>query len=153
MYFSDVPRGVDARPPARPEEDAASALSEFRGTNAGRTESLPPVSEKVQGKRAATDEPTRKKRKTAAAGPLKPGGISLGGDQTTRTRRTTVLEWSDDDETLVTPPPSTCTSAQHVRGGTSEGRQRSPQAAGEGSPTQQAMGPLSSKRRESPSSR
>jgi len=112
VYFSGVPRGdwpreVDARPPARPKEDAASALSEFRGTNAGRTESLPPVSEKVQGKRAATDEPARKKRKTAAAGPLKPGGISLGGDQTTRTRRTAVLEWSDDDKTLVAPPPST----------------------------------------------
>ena len=112
MYFSSMPRGdwpigVDARPLARPEEDAASASSEFRGTNAGRTESSPPVSEKVQGKRAATDEPARKKRKTAAAGPLKPGGISLGGNQTTRTRRTAVLEWSDDDETSVAPPPST----------------------------------------------
>ena len=55
--------------------------------------------EKIQGKRAATDEPARKKMKIAAVGPLKPGGISLGGDQTTQTRRTAVLEWSDDDET------------------------------------------------------
>ena len=107
MYFSDVPRGVDARPPARPKEDAASTSLESRGTDAGRTESSPPVSEKVRGKRAATDEPTRKKRKTAAAGPLKPGGILLGGDQTTRTRRTAVLEWLNDDKTLVAPPPST----------------------------------------------
>jgi len=29
------------------------------------------------------DEPAKKKRKTVAADPLKPGGISLGGDQTT----------------------------------------------------------------------
>ena len=55
--------------------------------------------EKILGKRAAADKLARKKRKTAAAGPLKPGGISLGGDQTTQTRRTAVLEWSDDDET------------------------------------------------------
>ena len=85
MYFSGVLRGdwlrgVDARPPARPKEDAASALSEFRGTNAGRTESLPPVSEKVQGKRVVVDEPAWKKRKTAGAASLKPGGISLGDD-------------------------------------------------------------------------
>ena len=112
MYFfgvprGDWPRGVDAWPSARPEEDVASASSESRGTDAGWTESSPPVSEKVQGKRAATDEPARKKRKTAAAGPLKPGGISLGGNQITQQRRTVVLEWSDDDKTLVAPPPST----------------------------------------------
>ena len=53
------------------------------------------------------DELAPKKRKTVAAGPLKPGIISLGGDQTTRTRRTAVLEWSDDDKTLVAPPPNT----------------------------------------------
>ena len=59
MYFSGVPRGdwlkgVDARPPARPEEDAASALSE---SGDGRIENSHLVSEKVQGKRAAADEP------------------------------------------------------------------------------------------------
>ena len=97
MYFSSVPRGdwprgVDAEPQARPKEDAASTPSESRGTNAGRTKSSPSVSEKVRGKRAAEDEPVRKKRKTAATGPLKPSDISLGGDQITRTRRTVVLE-------------------------------------------------------------
>ena len=43
----------------------------------------------------------------ATIAPLKLGGISLGGDQTTRTRRTVVFEWSDDDEILVAPSPST----------------------------------------------
>ena len=38
------------------------------------------MSEKIRGKRAATDELARKKRNTVAAAPLKPGGISLGGD-------------------------------------------------------------------------
>ena len=42
----------------------------------------------------------------AAAVPPKPGGISLGGDQTTRTRRAAVLEWSDDNEDPVAPPPN-----------------------------------------------
>ena len=70
-------------------------------------ESPPPASEKVRGKRPAADEPAQKKRKTATAAPRKPGNISLGGDQTTRTRRTAVIEWSDDDEVPVFPPPST----------------------------------------------
>ena len=48
--------------------------------DAGRTESPPLVSEKARGKRAAVDEPAQKKRKTTAAAPLKPGGISLGDD-------------------------------------------------------------------------
>ena len=125
MYFSGVPRvewprGVDTRPSAQPKEDAASALSE---SGDGRIANSPPVSEKVQGKRAAADEPSWKKRKMAAVGPLKPGGISLGGNQTTRQRRTAVLEWSDNDETLVAPPPSTeappcstCTEEQVRRG-------------------------------------
>ena len=109
MYFSNVPRadwprGVDAQPPARPEEDAASASLESRGTDACRMKSSPAVTEKIQGKRAAADELAQKKRKTAAAAPLKLGGISLGRDQTTRTRRATVIEWSDDDEDLVAPP-------------------------------------------------
>ena len=52
VYFSGVsrgdwPRGVDARPSARPEEDAASASPESEGTDAGRIENSPPVSEKV----------------------------------------------------------------------------------------------------------
>ena len=41
------------------------------------------------------------------AAPIKPGGISLGDDQTTRTRRTTVFDWSDDDEAPTDPPLST----------------------------------------------
>jgi len=53
------------------------------------------------------DELTQKRRKTAAAAPIKPGGISLGDDQTTRTRRTAVFDWSDDDEVPTAPPLST----------------------------------------------
>ena len=41
------------------------------------------------------------------AAPIKPGGISLGDDQTTRTRRTAVFDWSNDDEVSMAPPPST----------------------------------------------
>ena len=64
MYFLGVPRGdwphvVDARPPPQPEEDAASALSESEGADTGRTESTPPVLEKVRGKRVAVDEPAQ----------------------------------------------------------------------------------------------
>ena len=62
------------------------------------------------------DESARQKRKTAAAAPLKLGSISLGGDQTTRTERTVVFEWSDDDEIPVTPPPSTEAEVQSKRG-------------------------------------
>ena len=112
VYFSSMPRAdwppaVDARPPPQPEESSISVSSESGGVDIDQVESPPPASEKVQGKRPATDEPAQKKRKTAAVGPLKPGGISLGVDQTTRTRRTAVLEWSDDDETSVAPPPNT----------------------------------------------
>jgi len=90
VYFSGVPRGdwprgVDAQPPAQPEEDVASASSDSRGTNAGRTESSPPILEKVWGKRAVADEPAQKKRKMVGAAPIKPGGISLGDDQTSQT--------------------------------------------------------------------
>ena len=65
------------------------------------------MSKKARGKRAAADELAQKKRKMAAAAPLKLGDISLGDDQTTRTRRTTVFDWSDDDKVLTAPPPST----------------------------------------------
>ena len=68
---------------------------------------VPPVSDKVWGKRAATDELARKKRKTAGVAPRKPGDISLGDDQTTRMRRIVVFDWSDDDEVPMAPPPST----------------------------------------------
>ena len=112
MYFSgmlkgDWPRGVDARPLARPEEDAASASLDSGGTDAGQTESSPLVSKKVQGKRAVADEPARKKRKTASAAPFKPDDISFGDDQTTWTWNAAVSEWSDDDEVPVAPPLST----------------------------------------------
>ena len=70
------------------------------------------MSEKVRGKRVAADEPAWKKRKTAGAIPRKPGGISLGGDQTTRTRSAVMSEWLDDNEALVAPPLSTCTEEQ-----------------------------------------
>ena len=85
MYFSGMPRGdwpqaVDAQPLAQHEEGAVSISSKSEGMDAGRTESSPPVSEKVRGKRAAVDELTQKKRKMVGAAPLKPGGILLGGD-------------------------------------------------------------------------
>ena len=53
------------------------------------------------------DELAQKKRKTTGAVPWKPGGISLGGDQTTRTRSAAMSEWSDDDGAPVAPSPST----------------------------------------------
>ena len=129
MYFSGMPRSdwpptVDARPPAQPEESVVGVSSESGGTDAGQMESSPLVSEKARGKRATADKPAQKKWKTVAAAPLKPGGISLGGDQTTRTRRTAVFEWSDDDEVLMAPPPSmkeppqsTCMGNQSGEGG------------------------------------
>ena len=52
--------------------------------------------EKVWGKRAAIDELARKK-KTVSVSPHKPGGISLGGDQTIRMQSAAMSEWSDDD--------------------------------------------------------
>ena len=56
----------------------------------------PLISEKVWGKRAAIDELARKK-KTVSVSPHKPGGISLGGDQTIRMQSAAMSEWSDDD--------------------------------------------------------
>ena len=50
----------------------------------GQMESSPLVSVKIRGKRPAEDEPAQKKRKTAAAAPRKPGGISLDDDQASR---------------------------------------------------------------------
>ena len=112
MYFSGVLRGdwppaVDARPLAQLEESVVGVSSESGGTDAGRTKSSQPVSEKARGKRAAVDEPAQKRRKTATTAPIKLGGISLGDDQTTRTRRTAVFDWSDDDKVPTDSPPST----------------------------------------------
>ena len=50
-----------------------------------------------------------------SATPRKPGGISLGGDQTTRAQNTAMFEWSDDDEVLVAPPPSTKAPSRSTR--------------------------------------
>ena len=112
VYFSGVPRSdwpptVDARPLAQPKESSVGISTESGGIDVGRTESPPLVSEKIQGKRLVEDELAQKKRKTAAAAPRKPGGISLGDDQTNRPRRTMVFDWSDDDEVLTAPPLST----------------------------------------------
>ena len=87
------------------------------------------------------DELAQKKRKTATAAPLKPGGISLGGDQTTQTRRTIVFEWSDDDETLVAPPPNTKSPPRSTRmeEQAKKGEKVLEQRA-RGVPTQQATG-------------
>ena len=89
MYFSGLPRGdwppaVDARPPTQPEGSYVGVSSEFGSMNVGRTESPPTVSEKIQGKRLAEDEPAQKKRKIGASAPRKLGGISLDDDQTSR---------------------------------------------------------------------
>jgi len=51
----------------------------------------------------------------ATAAPHNPGGISLGGDQTTHPRRATVIEWSDDDKDTVPPPPSVQTTSHRTR--------------------------------------
>ena len=99
------------------------------------------MSEKIRGKRAATDEPAQKKRKTAAAAPLKLGDISLGGDQTTQTQRTAVFEWSDDDEISVAAPPSTKVPPRntHVEEQAKRGEEV-PEQWARGVPTQQAKG-------------
>ena len=124
MYFLGVPKAdwpaaVDARPSPPPEDSSVGVSSESEDADIDRVESPPPASEKVRGKRPAVDEPAQKKRKTAPAATIKPGDISLGGDQATRTRRAMVIEWSDDDEDPVAPPPrvqappcSTCVEEQ-----------------------------------------
>ena len=114
MPRSDWLKVVDAWPTTQPEEGAASASSESKVEGAGWMESPPQVSEKVRGKRAATDEPARKKMKMAGVAPRKPGGISLGGDQTTRTWSGAMFEWSEDDGALVAPPPSTETPPRNT---------------------------------------
>ena len=68
---------------------------------------VPPVSEKVWGKRAVQDEPARKKRRTTDVSPLRLSGISLGGDRTARAQSAVISEWSDDDEAPVALPPTT----------------------------------------------
>ena len=88
MYFSSVLKGnwppaMDARPPTQPEGSAIGVSSDLGGTDVGRTECSPLMSEKAQGKRAAVDELAQKRRKTAGSASIKPGGISLGDDQTT----------------------------------------------------------------------
>jgi len=106
---------VDARPPPPPEDSFVGVSSDSGGANVDQVESPPPASEKVQGKRPAVDEPAQKKRKIAPTAPIKPGGISLGGDQATRTRRAAVIEWSDDDEDPVDILPSVQTSSRNTR--------------------------------------
>ena len=104
---------MDARPATQPEEGAISALSESEGEGAGQKES-PPVSEKVQGKRAEKDDPAQKKRRTVDVAPSKLGGISLGGDRTARMQSPAISEWSDNDEALVAPPSSTKASPRNM---------------------------------------
>ena len=79
------------------------------------------------------DEPTQKKRKTVGVSPYKPGGISLGGDQTTRTQSAAMTEWSDDNGAPVAPPPSTKVPPH------SSCMEEQPKG-GEGVPEQQARG-------------
>ena len=99
------------------------------------------VSEKIWGKRAAVDELAQKKRKTAGAVPCKPGGISLGDDQTTQTQSTAMSEWSDDDEVPVAPPSSTEVSScnTHTEEQSKEG-ETVPEQWAKGVPNQQARG-------------
>ena len=99
------------------------------------------MSEKVQGKRIAADEPAQKKRRTVGAVPRKPGDISLGGDPTTRTRSAAMSEWSDDDEVSVAPPPSTEAPPRNTRvEEQSKGREGVPKQQAMGIPAQQAKG-------------
>ena len=102
----------------------------------------PLVLEKVQGKRVVTDEPGQKKRKTTGVAPRKPGGISLGGDQTTRTWSVAMSEWSDDDGASVAPTPSTkappCNMCVEVQ---SKGGEGVPEQQAEERPTAGAARP------------
>ena len=159
MYFSGVSRGnwppaVDARPLAQPEESSGGVSSESGGMDVGRTETPPPVSEKTPGKRAVTDKPAPKKRKMTATAPRKPGGISLGDDQTTRTRRTAVFDWSDDDEVLTAPPPSMKEPPRSTRAGDQSGEAKKSLNCRQGKfPHGRRWGSLWGKRRKSPSNR
>ena len=133
MYFLDVPRAdwpavVDARPPPPPEDSFVGVSSDSGGANVDQVESPPPASEKVWGKRPAVDEPAQKKRKTAPSAPTKPCGISLGGDQATRTRRAAVIEWSDDDEDPVDILPGVQMSSRNTRMEEQPGALKSPRA-------------------------
>ena len=77
----------------------------------------------------------------AAAAPLKLGGISLGGDQTTRTRRSAMFEWSDDDEAPAAPPPSMVEPPRSTRAwDQSKGGEDVPEPQTREVPKQQAMG-------------
>ena len=96
---------------------------------------------KIRGKRAAADEPTRKKRKMADATPCKPGDISLGGDQTTQKQSTAMSEWSDDDGAPVAPPPSTEAPSRNMHTEVqSKGGEVVPEQQAKGVPEQQAKG-------------
>ena len=98
--------------------------------------------EKVWGKRAANDELARKKRRTADVAPYKPGGISLGGDQTTWMRSMAIYEWLGDDEAPVAPPPSTKASSRNTRAEVqSEGREGVLEQQAERTPTPGATRP------------
>ena len=122
---------MDARPTTQPEEGAVSASLKFEGEGAGRKVSPPWVSEKVRGKRAATDEPAHKKRKIVGAAPLRLGNISLGSGQITRTQSAAMSEWSNDDGAPVAPPLSTEVPPHNTR-------VEVPLKGGEGVPEQQA---------------
>ena len=146
-YFSGMPRrdwpkAVDARRTTQPEEGAISASSESEDEGASWKEGPPPISEKVQGKRVATDEPAQKKRKTMGVAPRKPSGISLGGDQTTWMQSVAMSEWSDDDGALVAPPSSTeaplCNTRAEVQ---SKGGEEVPKQEAEERPTAWAARP------------
>ena len=65
--------------------------------------------------------------------PRKLGGISLGGNQTTRMQSAAMFEWSDDDGALVAPPPSTEVLPHNTH-------MKVQWKVGEGDPEQQAKG-------------
>ena len=75
--------------------------------------------------------------------PRKPGGISLGDDQATRTQSAAMSEWSDDNGAPVAPPPSTeappCNTRMEVQ---SKGGEGVPEQQAEERPTVRAARPL-----------
>ena len=68
---------------------------------------LPRCRRKPEGRGQRQMSRTGRRGRRRVLSPCKSGDISLGGDQTTRTRSAMMSEWSDDDEVTVAPPPST----------------------------------------------
>lgn len=111
MLRSEWLKVVDVRPTTQPQEGVSRTMSEFGGESASQKQSPSSVSDKVQGKRAAENEPTQKKRRTVDVAPCKPADISIDGGRTAQTQSAAMSKWSDVDEVPVAPPLSTKASS------------------------------------------